>query len=223
METITENVKRLLSEVPEGVEIVAAAKTRTADEILEAIESGITKIGENYVQEAVAVHELVGEKAQWHFIGHLQSNKVVQVVPIFDMIETVDSAKLARKIDKYAKLNNKIISILIEVNSGREPQKNGVMPEDVEQLIREIASLPHVKVMGLMTMGPFTGDPEDARPYFVETRKIFDHIAKVNIPNIEMKFLSMGMSNSYQVAIDEGANIIRIGTNLFGARACKYE
>ena len=223
METITENVKRLLSEVPEGVEIVAAAKTRTADEILEAIESGITKIGENYVQEAVSVHELVGEKAQWHFIGHLQSNKVVQVVPIFDMIETVDSAKLARKIDKYAKLNNKIISILIEVNSGREPQKNGVMPEDVEQLIREIASLPHVKVMGLMTMGPFTGDPEDARPYFVETRKIFDHIAKVNIPNIEMKFLSMGMSNSYQVAIEEGANIIRIGTNLFGARACKYE
>lgn len=223
METITENVKRLLSEVPEGVEIVAAAKTRTADEILEAIESGITKIGENYVQEAVSVHELVGEKAQWHFIGHLQSNKVVQVVPIFDMIETVDSAKLARKIDKYAKLNNKIISILIEVNSGREPQKNGVMPEDVEQLIREIASLPHVKVMGLMTMGPFTGDPEDARPYFVETRKIFDHIAKVNIPNIEMKFLSMGMSNSYQVATEEGANIIRIGTNLFGARACKYE
>ena len=223
METITENVKRLLSEVPEGVEIVAAAKTRTADEILEAIDAGIKKIGENYVQEAVAVHELVGEKAQWHFIGHLQSNKVVQVVPIFDMIETVDSAKLARKIDKYAELNNKIMSILIEVNSGREPQKNGVMPEDIEHLIREIAPLPHVKVMGLMTMGPFTGDPEDARSYFVETRRIFNHIKDLNIPKVEMKYLSMGMSNSYKVAIEEGAKIIRVGTKLFGERICKFE
>ncbi|OPX24835.1 MAG: YggS family pyridoxal phosphate enzyme [Candidatus Cloacimonas sp. 4484_140] len=223
METITENVKLLLSEVPEGVEIVAAAKTRKVEEILEVIDAGISKIGENYVQEAVAVHELVGEKAQWHFIGHLQSNKVVHVVPIFDMIETVDSAKLARKIDKYAKLNNKIMSILIEVNSGREPQKNGVMPEDVEQLIREIAPLSHIKLLGLMTMGPFTGDPEDARPYFVETRKIFSHIRDMNIPNVEMKFLSMGMSNSYKIAIEEGANIIRVGTKIFGERMCKFE
>ncbi len=223
MGKITENVKRLLSEVPEGVEVVAAAKTRTADEILEVLDAGISNIGENYVQEAVAVHEIVGGKAQWHFIGHLQSNKVVQVVPIFDMIETVDSAKLARKIDKYAELSNEIMSILIEVNSGREPQKNGVIPENVEHLIREIAPLSHVKVMGLMTMGPFTGDPEDARPYFVETRKIFNHIKDLNIPDVTMKYLSMGMSNSYKVAIEEGANIIRVGTKLFGERACKYE
>jgi len=223
MSLISENVKRILSELPESVEVVAAAKTRTTDEILEAIEAGISKIGENYVQEAVAVHETVGKKAQWHFIGHLQSNKVVQVVPIVDMIETVDSVKLARKIDKYAAINNKIMSILIEVNSGREPQKNGVMPEDVERLIKEIAPLTHVKVMGLMTMGPFTGDPEDARPYFVETKHIFGHIKGLEIPNIEMRYLSMGMSNSYEVAIEEGANIIRIGTKLFGPRAYKYE
>ncbi|MBC8382217.1 MAG: YggS family pyridoxal phosphate-dependent enzyme [Candidatus Cloacimonetes bacterium] len=223
MSSITDNIKHLLSEVPEGVEVVAAAKTRTADEILEVIDAGISKIGENYVQEAVAVYESIGKKAQWHFIGHLQSNKVVQVVPIFDMIETVDSVKLARKIDKYAKLNNKIMSILIEVNSGREPQKNGVMPENVEQLIREIAPLTHIKIMGLMTMGPFTGNPENARPFFVETHKIFDHIRKLNILNVEMKYLSMGMSNSYKVAIEEGANIIRVGTKLFGERACKYE
>ena len=223
MSSITDNIKHLLSEVPEGVEVVAAAKTRTADEILEVIDAGISKIGENYVQEAVAVYESIGKKAQWHFIGHLQSNKVVQVVPFFDMIETVDSVKLARKIDKYAKLNNKIMSILIEVNSGREPQKNGVMPEDVEHLIREIAPLTHIKIMGLMTMGPFTGDPENARPFFVETHKIFDHIRKLNILNVEMKYLSMGMSNSYKVAIEEGANIIRVGTKLFGERACKYE
>jgi hypothetical protein len=223
MSLISENVKRILSEIPEGVEVVAAAKTRTAEEILEAIETGINKIGENYVKEAVAVNEIVGDKAQWHFIGHLQSNKVVQVVPIVDMIETVDSAKLARKIDKYAALNNKIMPILIEINSGREPQKNGVMPDNVEQLIREIAPLPNIKVMGLMTMGPFTGDPEDARHYFVETRRILEQIKALDIPHVNMKYLSMGMSNSYKVAIEEGANIIRIGTKLFGARACKYE
>ena len=223
MSSITDNIKSILAEIPEGVEVVAAAKTRTVDEILEAIEAGITKIGENYVQEAITLFESVGNKAQWHFIGHLQSNKVVQVVPIFDMIETVDSMKLARKIDKYAELNNKVMSILIEVNSGREPQKNGVMPYDVEQLIREIAPLPHIKVMGLMTMGPFTGDPEDSRPYFVETRRIFEQVKAKNILNITMKYLSMGMSNSYKVAIEEGANIIRVGTKLFGARACKYE
>ncbi|MBN2016712.1 MAG: YggS family pyridoxal phosphate-dependent enzyme [Candidatus Cloacimonetes bacterium] len=223
MSFISENVKKILGEIPEGVEVVAAAKTRNAEEILEAVEAGITKIGENYVQEAAAVHEKVGNKAQWHFIGHLQSNKVVQVIPICDMIETVDSVKLARKIDKYARLISKIMPILIEVNSGRESQKNGVMPEDVEQLIREIEQLPNIKVMGLMTMGPFTGDPEDARPYFVETKRIFEHIKALNIPHIEMKYLSMGMSNSYEIAIEEGANIIRIGTKLFGPRACKYE
>ena len=223
MSSITENIKRLLSEIPEGIEVVAAAKTRTADEILEALEAGINKIGENYVQEAISIYDVVGKKAQWHFIGHLQSNKVVQVVPIFDMIETVDTLKLARKIDKYAELNNKIMSILIEVNSGREPQKNGVMPENVEHLIKEIAPLTHVKIMGLMTMGPFTGDPEDARPYFVETRRIFEQIKVLDIPHVEMKYLSMGMSNSYKIAVEEGANIIRIGTKLFGARACKYE
>lgn len=223
MSFISENVKRILKEIPDGVEVVAAAKTRTAEEILEAIEAGISKIGENYVQEAEKVYEFIGKKAQWHFIGHLQSNKVKQIVPITDMIETVDSAKIARRIDKYAKINDKIMPILIEVNSGREAQKNGVMPEDVITLVKEIAVFPNISVQGLMTMGPFTGDPEDARPYFVETRKIFQALKKEHIPNIEMKYLSMGMSNSYEVAIEEGANIIRIGTKLFGPRACKYE
>jgi len=223
MSFISDNVKRILKEIPDGVELVAAAKTRTADEILEAINAGITKIGENYVQEAETVYEFVGNKAQWHFIGHLQSNKVKQIVPICDMIETVDSVKLARRIDKYAKINNKIMPILIEVNSGREAQKDGVMPEDVIPLIKEIVVFPNISVQGLMTMGPFTGDPEDARPYFVETCKIFEVLKKEPIPHIEMKYLSMGMSNSYRVAIEEGANIIRIGTKLFGPRTCKYE
>ena len=124
---------------------------------------------------------------------------------------------------KYAKFNDKIMPILIEVNSGREAQKNGVMPEDVITLVKEIAVFPNISVQGLMTMGPFTGDPEDARPYFVETRKIFQALKKEHIPNIEMKYLSMGMTNSYQIALEEGANVVRIGTKIFGERKnCQY-
>jgi len=134
------------------------------------------------------------------------------------MIETVDSIKLAKEIDKQAKKNNKIMPVLIEINSGREPQKFGVMPENTEKLIEEISSLPNIKIMGLMTMGPRFGEPEKARPYFKETKKIFDKIKTANIPNVEMKYLSMGMSNSYKIAIEEGANMVRIGTKIFGKR-----
>ncbi|MHC1578970.1 MAG: alanine racemase, partial [Dehalococcoidia bacterium] len=124
-----------------------------------------------------------------------------------------------REIDRKCAQIDKIMPILVEVNSGREPQKSGVLPEDVEQLIREISRLRNVKVMGLMTMGPRFGNPEDSRPYFVETKRIFEKIKGLKLPNVEMKYLSMGMTNSYKVALDEGANIIRIGTKIFGERA----
>jgi hypothetical protein len=218
MNEIKQNLKKIFAELPEGVELVAAAKTRTAEEILQAIDAGIKKIGENYVQESLKVIEKIGNKAQWHFIGHLQTNKVKYVVPVYDMIETVDSIKLAKEIDKQARKNNKIMPVLIEVNSGHEPQKFGVMPENTEKLLKAISSLPNIKIMGLMTMGPRFGDPEKARPYFKETKKIFDKIKSANIPNVEMKYLSMGMSNSYKIAIEEGANIVRIGTKIFGER-----
>jgi pyridoxal phosphate enzyme (YggS family) len=215
---IKENVKQILAELPAGVELVAAAKQRTPQEIVEAIEAGIEIVGENYVQEAEQAFAVIGKKARWHFIGHLQTNKVRKAVPIFDMIETVDSLKLAAEIDNRCKQAQKTMSILIEINSGREAQKYGVLPEEAEDLIKQIAPLANVKIMGLMTMGPFAGDPEDARPYFVETRKIFEKIKKQNIPQVEMKYLSMGMSNSYKVAIEEGANMVRLGTVLFGPR-----
>ena len=215
---IKENVKQILADLPAGVELVAAAKQRTPQEIVEAIEAGIEIVGENYVQEAEQAFDVIGKKARWHFIGHLQTNKVRKAVPIFDMIETVDSLKLAAEIDNRCKQAQKTMSILIEINSGREAQKYGVLPEEAEDLIKQIAPLANVKIMGLMTMGPFAGDPEDARPYFVETRKIFEKIKKQNIPNAEMKYLSMGMSNSYKVAIEEGANMVRLGTLLFGPR-----
>lgn len=216
--SITENVKRLLEELPEHVLLVAAAKSRTADEIDEAIEAGIRLIGENYVQEALAVIQAVKNKAEWHFIGHLQKNKVKYVVPNFDMIESVDSVPLAREIDKRCNKLGKRMPVLVEINSGREPQKFGFLPEEAENGIREIATLENIKILGLMTMGPRTGDPEAARPYFVETKKLFDKIGKLNIPNVEMRYLSMGMTNSYRIAVQEGANIVRIGTLIFGRR-----
>ncbi len=216
---IKQNVARLLAELPDGVELVAAAKTRTAEEILEAIQAGIKIIGENYVKEAREAYKLVGKRAKWHFIGTLQKHNVRRnVLELFDMIESVDSLDIAKEIDKRCAQIGKIMPILIEVNSGREPQKSGVLPDDAEQLVREISSLGNIKVTGLMTMGPRFGNPEDSRPYFVETRKIFDIIKGLGLPNVEMRYLSMGMTNSYKVALEEGANIIRIGTRIFGER-----
>ena len=215
---IKENVKGLLAELPEGVHLVGAAKTRTPEEIDEAVAAGLEIIGENYVQEAERAFQLVGNRAKWHMIGHLQRNKAKKAVKVFDMIETVDSMKLAREIDKCSGKIGKIMPVLIEINSGEETQKAGVLPDDAIALIQEMSALEHIKIAGLMTMGPFTGDPEEARPYFVKTREIFQKLKQMNLPNVEMRYLSMGMSNSYKVALEEGANMVRIGTKLFGER-----
>jgi pyridoxal phosphate enzyme (YggS family) len=218
-ELIKQNVARLLAEIPDGVQVVAAAKAKTPGEVLEAVQGGIQIIGENYVKEAKEAYELVGKRAKWHFIGTLRKHNIRKaVLEIFDMIESVDSSEIAREIDRKCAQIGNIMPILIEVNSGREPQKSGVLPEDVEQLVRGISVLGNIKVMGLMTMGPRFGNPEDSRPYFAETRGIFERIKGLNLPNVEMKYLSMGMTNSYQVALEEGANIIRIGTRIFGER-----
>ena len=215
---IEENVKKILEELPPGVELMAAAKSRTPKEILRAAEAGVKIIGENYVQEALTAFDVVGTLVKWHFIGHLQRNKVKKAVQIFDMIETVDSLELAGEIDKRCSQYGRIMPVLVEINSGREPQKYGVLPEEAESLIHEILPLQNVKIEGLMTMGPMFGDPEDARPYFVETRKIFEKLRSLSFPGVEMKYLSMGMTNSYKVALEEGANIVRIGTKIFGSR-----
>jgi pyridoxal phosphate enzyme (YggS family) len=216
--SIRGNINKILSGLPEGVELVAAAKARTPEEVLEAVQSGIKMVGENYVQEAERACEVVGNKVKWHFIGRLQKNKVKKAVKIFDMIETVDSVEIAREIDKRCQQIGKVMPVLVEINSGEEEQKSGVLPLDAERLIREISGLKNIKVMGLMTMGPRFGNPEDSRPYFIKTREIFDRIKKLGLANVEMKYLSMGMTNSYKVAIEEGANIVRIGTKLFGER-----
>lgn len=216
---IKHNVQEILAELPEGVELVAAAKTRTPEEISVVVEAGVKVIGENYVQEAKRAYEVVGKKAKWHFIGTVQKHNVRRtMVEIFDMIETVDSLEIAGEIDKRCAQIGKVMPILIEINSGREKQKSGVLPEDAEKLIREVSALKNVKIMGLMTMGPRLGNPEDSRPYFVATRTIFERIKQLDLPDVEMRYLSMGMTNSYRIAVEEGANLIRIGTKIFGER-----
>ena len=216
---IKDNVAAILGQLPPGVELVAAAKTRTAAEILEAVEAGVGIIGENYVQEAADVFPAVGRRARWHFIGHLQTNKVKRAVEIFDLVETVDSVALGREIDKRSAAAGKTMDVFVEVNSGREQQKAGVLPEEAEPLVQALAGFPNLRVLGLMTMGPFEGDPEDSRPYFKETKKVWDELKALAIPGAEMRYLSMGMTNSWRVAVEEGATMVRIGTAIFGPRS----
>ena len=199
--------------------MVAAAKGRTVAEAETAMRAGVTVFGHNYLQEAEPMIAVLGDRAKWHLIGHLQKNKVKKAVGLFDMIETVDSWALAEQIERRCAAIHKTMPVLVEVNSGREPAKSGALPEEVEDLIRRMAALPHLSIQGLMTMGPPFGDPEEARTYFRETKRIFDRIAGAGIPNVQMRTLSMGMSNSYEVAIEEGANLVRLGTRLFGPRA----
>ena len=217
-DTIQQTVARILKTLPKGVLLVAAAKTRTPEEVAEAIEAGVTAIGHNYVQEAERMIRVLGDRAKWHLIGHLQRNKVKKAVELFDMIESLDSWELAERIDRRCEAVGRVIPVLVEVNSGREPDKTGVLPETVDDLVRKLADLRHLRVQGLMTMGPRFGDPEEARAYFRETKAAFDRLTAADLPNVEMRHLSMGMSNSYDVAIEEGANIVRIGTKLFGER-----
>ncbi len=215
---IKDKVRKILEELPEGVQLVGAAKTRTVDEILEAVEAGLRIVGENYVQEAEKVFQTIGERVKYHMIGHLQTNKAKKAVQVFDVIETVDSVKLAKELDRQCQRLGKVMEVLIEVNSGEEDQKAGTMPVDVPSLAEEIAKLQNVRLVGLMTMGPIAEDPEVSRPFFRRTRELFNTLKGMNLPNIQMRYLSMGMSDSYRIAIEEGANMVRIGTALFGER-----
>lgn len=215
---IKANIQKILSDIPASVMVVAAAKTRTPEDITEAIEAGISAIGENYVQEAERAYSQIGSKASWHMIGHLQTNKARKAARIFDMVQTVDTFKLASAINQACLEAGKRMPILIEVNSGEEAQKAGVMPGDLFKLISDIAALPNIEISGLMTMGPLSGKPEDSRPFFRIARRLYEEAGRSRIDSVEMKFLSMGMSDSYRVAIDEGANMVRLGTCIFGER-----
>lgn len=217
--SITEQVHTLLGRLPGHVTLEAAVKARSADEINQAVAAGVRVIGQNYLQDAERTFADVRGDARRHFIGHVQTNKVKKVVGLFDMIETVDSAKLAAEIDKRCAQIGKTMDVLIEVNSAREPQKSGVFPEHVLALADEIAAFPRLVLRGVMTMGAAGADEATLRGYFRETKGVYDTLVRRGDTRMRIDILSMGMSDSYNLAIEEGANMVRIGTALFGERA----
>lgn len=215
---ISENIKAILNELPQAVELVVATKERSIDEIKEAIRAGAKIIGENYLKEAQAKFELIGRQASWHLIGHLQRNKAKLAVKLFDLIETLGSRELAVILDRECKKINKVMPVLIEVNSAAEPQKQGVLLDEVEAFLKQLLAFSNLKPVGLMTMGPWLDDPEAIRPYFRKTKQLFDKIKANYRGKVELRYLSMGMSFSWRIAVQEGANIVRIGTAIFGQR-----
>ncbi|VFQ47368.1 YggS family pyridoxal phosphate-dependent enzyme [Desulfoluna butyratoxydans] len=204
---------------PDEIRLVAVSKIKPAEMVREARDAGQTIFGENYIQEAVAKIEEVGDDSiEWHFIGHLQSKKSKYAAGVFTLIHSVDSLKLAKEINKQAAKKEVVQPILIQVNTSGEESKSGTTAEEVIELVREVASLENVAIKGLMTMPAFFDDPEGARPYFRQLRLIKDRIEALGIPGVEMKELSMGMSGDFEVAIEEGATLVRVGTAIFGAR-----
>jgi len=217
MSVIKERYEEIKKTIPQGVAIVAATKGRTIGEIEEAVKAGIEIAGENYVQEAVSKYKKI-EGLKWHIIGHLQRNKAKDAIKMSDCIQSVDSLRLAKEIDQQCAKISKIMPVFIEVNIGNEESKSGANPDEILDLTHQVAELPNLRIEGMMTMEPFFENPEEARPYLNRMKQLFDEVKSHNIPNTDIKILSMGMSNSYQVAIEEGSNMVRIGTKLFGPR-----
>lgn len=206
---------------PASVRLVAVSKMQTASAVDEAVRAGQRLFGENYVQELVSKVSHVGEQVTWHFIGSLQSNKVRQIAGLVEMIHSVDRLSLAQEIDRQWQKLDRICNILVQVNIAGEATKSGSSAEELLGLVRDISLLPHVRIKGLMTMPPFFDDPEGARPCFRELKKLSRLIAEEHITNVEMKELSMGMSGDYEVAIEEGATLVRVGSAIFGTRQAR--
>ena len=202
----------------DDVLLVAVTKLHSTDEINEAIHCGITDIGENKVQEIMDKYDRV-EPVRWHLIGHLQTNKVKYIIEKVSMIHSVDSLKLAQEINKRAQQHGLVMDILIQVNSAMEESKFGITTEETGELIGQILeTCPNVRIRGLMCIAPFEDNPDDARVYFAEVKKLYDKYGQIDHPMLDFKYLSMGMSNDFEVAIEEGSNLIRVGTSIFGAR-----
>lgn len=200
------------------ITLIAVSKTKPIEMLREVYDFGCRDFGENKVQELVDKFELMPKDIRWHMIGHLQRNKVKYIIDKVSLIHSVDSERLAETIEKEAAKKNRTVDILIEVNMGREESKYGVFPEDVMNLLKKISSFHHIRVKGLMTVAPYVQNPEDNRMIFEKMRNLSVDIAKENIDNIIMDVLSMGMTNDYEIAIEEGASMIRVGTAIFGIR-----
>lgn len=228
METLEQNITVVKSKIyeaalksgrsPDEIHLVAVTKTVASEIIQKAVNLGVTLLGENRVQEASKKVYMVEGNVQWHLIGHLQKNKVKSAVKLFSMIQSLDSVELAEEIEKRAGEIQKVMDVLIQINIGREESKFGIDVDDAVEFTDRISQLPHIKVRGLMAIAPFKENAEEVRPYFKKMYDVFTKIKNLNLKNVDMSFLSMGMTHDFEVAIEEGANMVRIGTGIFGER-----
>lgn len=225
--TILENYNQVLENVESAcqrsnrendVKIVAVTKTFPHELIKMCIEMGIDIVGENRPQEIKSKYAVYNDQVKWHMIGHLQRNKVKYIIDKVDLIHSLDSVRLAKEINKRAKKENRIMECLIQVNIVNEASKFGIDKDDVMSFISEVSKYEHIKIVGLMNMAPFYDDSEQARSDFRQMKILFDELKNIENDNIEMKYLSMGMTNDYQVAVEEGSNMIRVGSGIFGQR-----
>ena len=229
MPTIKENLDKINKQIidtatscsrhPETIQLIAVSKRKSVEVIRQGIEAGAKHLGENYIQEAVGKIDVVGkESACWHFIGHLQSNKAKIAVKYFEYIHTVDTLKLAKKINKQAKKINKLQKIFLQVNISEEETKSGTNSDEAIELAKQISLFENLSLQGLMCMPPYFSDPEQARTFFKQLGQIKEQITAHHFDNVSMEHLSMGMSNDFKVAIEEGSTMVRVGTSIFGRR-----
>jgi len=214
-EAITKTAQRSGRQAKE-ITLVAVTKQISVDRIMEAVQCGVKEIGENRVQEAEKKFDLVPKEIRKHLVGHLQTNKVKKAVKMFDMVQSLESLKLAQEIDKYSV--ERAMPVLVEVNTSGEQTKSGLAFEQTCQFLESLAGLKNIAVQGLMTIGPLTDDQTKIRESFRTLRRLFEEASRLSLPNCQMQYLSMGMSSDFEIAILEGANMIRIGTALFGPR-----
>ena len=226
---IAENVKNIQENIktaciaagrsPESVTLIAVSKTFGYDRIQEVLHAGVFDIGENYVQEIVEKRQNIqDERVRWHFIGHLQSNKVKYIVEWVNLIHSVDNVNVAVEIQKRGAKLNRVVDVLVEVNTSGEASKFGVKPEETSELIQQISVNPNLRIKGLMTIGPFLPDPGQSRPAFRTLKRVFDDVNRAGIVHYPLVHLSMGMTHDFIVAIEEGSTMVRIGTAIFGSR-----
>ena len=228
MKNISENLKEIRQRIKRAAEVsgrseddillLGVTKTIEIDRINALIECGVKTLGENRDQELVSKYETIGDKAKWHLIGNLQTNKVKYIIDKVEMIHSLDSIKLAEEIDRQSKKHNKIMDVLIEINIAGEQSKHGIEPEKVDSFMLEMSKFDNICIRGFMTVAPFVENSQENRKYFEKMKKIFIDNQRKNVDNINMTYLSMGMTNDFEVAIEEGANIVRIGTGIFGKR-----
>ncbi len=228
MDSIKQNIESIEAEIKEicqrcgrsfeDITLIAVSKTIDTDRINYAVDCGVSNLGENKVQEIMDKYDHISKNVKWHLIGHLQSNKVKYIIDKVELIHSVDSEKLAEEISRRAQQNNMKKDVLVQINVAKEDTKFGIDIEDAVDFVKSISRFDNICIKGLMTVAPYDEDPEKVRPVFRQLKQKFDQLAQLDIPNTDMKYLSMGMSNDYPVAIEEGSNMIRVGTAIFGKR-----